>query len=296
MPMTLLDPSSAELATTVVADPWWPSGSLLTPAATIAPGAGHRLSYDETCTALGASAQGSRVFDVGGASALPTQIGALSGENWKVGPRAVMTSSGSCFKTIEAVTIDLRLTPSPEVMAYAPVTGFKLKIDGQSARASYYGAATKDEKGIVVFQIHAACGTRNASDDNGVTLGEHDFELTAHTAGTANDPPAVVKRLKFSCTDSTIETQGDAGTTKDEDVADASPPRGNPGTDRDPVPPKGEGPAAAGQPDTATAGCACTTAGASHSSAAGAFGMVFGIAALIGARARRRATWRGPAR
>ena len=287
--MRLLDSTNTEVATSLSTDSWWPYGSLLAPTGPLAVGTGHHLAYVETCTMLGASPNGSRSFGVGPATPLPTKLGTLHGANWKVGPLQVATSSGSCFSSIEAVTIDLRLTPSTELAAYAALTGYKLRVDGAPARNAYYGYGTTDAHGIALFRVHAACGQRNGAEDNGVTLGEHDIELSAHVAGATTDPPPVVTRLRFSCTDSNFEVLGDEGDAGTDDVQarDAS---ARPG-DREPVQPKGDAGAAsanaAEQPDTATAGCACTTAGTSRSSS-GPLASLLAITAMMAARARRR--------
>ncbi len=285
--MRLLDPGNAELPTSTAPDPWWSTGFLLTQSSALSTGA-HKLSYLETCTALGASAQGSRSFEVVAATPLPVQFGTVHGDNWKVGQRLVMTSSGACFTSLEAVSIDLRVFASPELLAYAPVTGFKVRIDGAPARSSYYGEAKTDEKGIVVMQLHAACGTRTGGDDNGVTLGEHDVEVTAHVAGAASDPPPVVRRLRFSCTDSNVETNDDASLPQN--PADAGP-RTETIPDRTAKAEDAGNTGNAGVPETAVAGCACTAAGASRSSPGGTISAsLLAVAALCVARARRRAT------
>lgn len=284
--MRLLDPGNAELPTSTAPDPWWSTGSLLTPSSPLSTGA-HKLSYLETCTALGASAQGARSFEVGAATSLPTRIGTVHGGNWKVGQRSVMTSSGSCFTSLEAVTIDLRVIPSPELLAYAPITGFKVRIDGKSARSTYYGQAKTEETGIVVMQLHAVCGTRTGGDDNGVTLGEHDVEVTAHVAGAASDPPPVVRRLRFSCTDSNVETNDDA--YEPENPADSGL-RTEKGPDRTVNAADAGNTDNAGLPETAVAGCACTAAGASRSPGGPTFAGLLTVAALCVARTRRRAT------
>jgi hypothetical protein len=135
----VLDPVDAEVPTTVTADVWWASGGLLVPTAPLVAGTGYHLAYTESCQFGGTVGPVERPFAVGPTVALPTSAGALHATGRVVGPRSVPTSSGSCTEKIEAVSLEVRVAPSPELLAYATIAGFKVFVDGVETRNVYYG-------------------------------------------------------------------------------------------------------------------------------------------------------------
>lgn len=192
----LLDPQGAEIALSVQDDPKWSGGKLLVPNAPLTASTGYRIAYDESCG--NPSGPVERAFAVSGQSALPYVAGTLFGKDPVVGARDVPTSSGSCYESVEAVAIDLRLAPSKELAAFAPLTAFTVLVDGQETVTSYYGEANADGNDLAVGTLVALCAPNGSAFGN-VSLGEHTVALRAHVAGAASDPLEVTTKLWFSC-------------------------------------------------------------------------------------------------
>jgi hypothetical protein len=274
----VLDPNNAEVLTTVKPDPWWTGGFLLVPTTPLGTGNGYHLTYVESCSFGATAGEVKQAFDVGSSVTLPTSAGALHGTGRVVGPRNVPTSSGSCTSKIDAVAIDVRIAPTPELLSFAPITSFKVFIDGQEATDTYYGRGKVDADGIVVTTIVAACGTRAPSDSNGPTLGVHKIGVRAHVAGAATDPPEVVASFNFSCTDANVDVDG--GVVVSDDAGTVTPDAGGPGVGGD-----------AGRTVLAdsieSSGEGCSASGASGRPA-GAFAILVAGLTLVGARVRRK--------
>ena len=272
----LEDPTGSEVPWITKADPWWPSGSLLTPIA-LTSRSGYALLHNEACS-QGSGPTGNnlkRLFDVVPAVDLPSSAGALGGSGREVGPRSVSSFSGSCVSMIDVVAIDLRITPTPELLAYAPIAGFKTSVDGVESGSTYYGLGKVDGSGIVVKTLHAACGLRSPSDDNGVTLGMHTISVRAHVAGATADPPATSAAIEFSCTDPRLDA--DASVNGGHDAGDTVTPDGSPPVHGDHAGELG-----------ATSGCACTTARSRDEAGACEPAILVAGLGLVVARARRR--------
>jgi MYXO-CTERM domain-containing protein len=131
-----------------------------------------------------------------------------------------------------------------------------------------------------VTTLHAACGTRNQSDDNGPALGVHEIGMRAHVAGAASDPSEVVGFFNFSCTDEIAEVDG--GIVADNDAAIVTPDAGPPGS-------RGDGgttslPDASG--DSGAGGCACTTTPRSSDRSGAVALLLAGV--VVAARVRRK--------
>lgn len=281
----LLGPTTAEVGTSVRSDAWWSTAMLLEPTASLTTGH-HVLTYTEACTFGGASSEGARGFDVGAAATLPTTIGALHAANWKVGNRSVANMAGACFSNVNAVSIDVVLKAPPELVAFAPVTSFKVNVDGKPALSVFYGEGKVLGDTITIGQLYATCGTRSADDDNGLTLGTHDVEVHAHVAGAASDPAVATARFLVSCENSDVETVGD--TTNPDDTRT---PAGSDDAGATQQTPRADGGNAAAPNDpTATAGCACDTAGRRSSPPLAFVSALVALAALV----RRRVSGRGP--
>lgn len=276
----LLRPGMVEVPSTAAPDAWWPTGELLTTGTTLAAGAGYAVVYKESCTFGGQSPEGKRTFNVGAPSALPTKTGVLRGMNREVGSRTVETGSGSCISTIDAVSADLVVEPTPELLAYAGVTGFDLHVDGakQPYRRFYYGSSEVVDGKLVVGRLHAACGTRAQYDDNGLTLGIHELEIVPHVAGAAGGPAPARVRLNFSCTDTTLEVE-----TIPEDV---DPDEKVNRADAGPATSETANPTSPPSDPTATAGCACDMA--QRRTAPGGMVAAIGLALAALGRQRRR--------
>jgi hypothetical protein len=249
MTFHLLDSSNVEVPTTTVADPWDSGSFLLTPSADLASGSGYHIAYQETCTNTGIGAAFDRTssFTAGPDTKLPTDAGSLGGAGRTVGQLAVFNSAGSCTAEIQAVSMDLRITASPELLAYAPLAGFMIQVDTTSPGRLSYGKAKIDGGDLVLERPYAACGARDPANDNGLELGTHTFTVTAHIAGAPTDPPAITTQLDFSCgsfpgdggydpSDTGIGLPADSGRPSDEaGVNNLTPGTGS------------------------TSGCACTT-------------------------------------
>lgn len=275
----LLGPAGAEVATTSVPDPWWAGGSLLLPENAVAEGTGWRIAYLESCTAMGSDADGSRRFSFGPSATARTKAGALRADAFEVADKKVTTAAGSCVTTLEALSFDVRL--ALDVPALAPVTGYEIKVDGQSYRRVYYGAAKMDQGEVIVDRLHAACGARQPYDDTGLTLGRHDISVVAHVAGADVDPPAVTMKVDVSCTDPKMietDTSNDSDDRADVAPPDLTPPANDAGTT-----PNGAG---ASDP-TAQATCACDVVGGARAPLSSSFVGAFGLALAWGLRRRR---------
>lgn len=284
-PQTLhvLDGAGGEVATTTKSDPWWRGVKLLGFAAPLAAGTGYHLDYIETCSgSVPSNIAASRAFDVGPATPLPTSLGTTHGAGRVVGSLDVSTSTGSCYAKIQAVSIDVRLVPSPELLAWVNTAGFKVQVDGQEYNAAWYGTAKAGADGILVTKLHAACGTRVSGDDNGPTLGVHTVTIHAHVAGATVDPPPVTTTLNFSCTDERVEV--DAGLSEDAD----SPHSG----DHDAGSAGNETLAA----DNGGSGCACTATGQGANEGAGRAGALAIVAAALSLTVRAKKRGRSQAK
>jgi MYXO-CTERM domain-containing protein len=277
----VLNSGNAEVPTTSQTDPWWAGGQLLVPNAALAEGTGYHLSYAETCAEGATPGDVSRAFDVGAASPFPSTLGALHGAHRVVGPRSVVTSKGSCVSSIRAVAIDVLVTPSAELRAYAGVTGFNVSVDGSPAASIYYGDAKLDAEGLLVTTLYAACDARDPADLNGPALGVHTIGVRAHRAGALTDPPEITGQWRFSCTDATVEVDAaDAG-------ADGGAGGGGAGGG-------GSGGGAGGGADGGAtgpasadnSGCACASAGRTSDASTPAF-LVAGMLVALGVKRRK---------
>lgn len=220
---------SGTVASHAIQDPFWSAGKLLVPDAPLVNGKGYSLTYNETCTSAGGMQPASATivpFTAIASVAVPTAMGILKSDTPVIGPLSVGTSSGSCSTSIQAASIAIRLVPSPGLAAFAPVTAYRIRVDGTEWGTVFYGSApmaVDDSAEIEVASLYAACGSRAAENDNGLTLGTHQVDVTAHVAGAPSDPPAQSLALTFSCDG----VDGGLGTSFDGGVGDGGGAVGN---------------------------------------------------------------------
>lgn len=273
----LLDPQGAEVALSVQDDPKWPGGKLLVPSAPLTASVGYRVTYDESCGSPAGPVE--RAFTVSGQSALPFAAGTLFGTAPVVGARNLPTASGSCFESAEAVAIDLRLAPSKELAAFAPLTAFTVLVDGQETLTSYYGEANAKGSELAVGTLVALCDPDGSSAFGNVSLGEHTVAVRAHVAGAESDPPEITTTLWFSCND---VNDGGPGCSCDEGGV-RDPDAGSPDAST-PVSPVSD----ATSDKESAGGGGCSTTGTTHAFGGGSLLLVATVLGLRAGSLRRR--------
>lgn len=251
------------------------------PSAPLKEGTRYHLTYKEAC---GTPKDVSVEFDVGPRATLPIAAGTLSGKAPVVGQASVSSSRGSCFEEAETVRIDLLLTPTAELLAFAPLTSFTMTIDGQKFAAKYYGKAKREGDGLIVGTLEALCSPSSSALTN-AKLGVHTIGIQAHVAGAASDPPEVTTTLMLSCTGESV----DAGPTADGGAP--APDGGEPASDGGHLesPDASSGPNASSPSSSEGSGCSVGRGNEAPWGHAGT--LFFGVALVAGARSifRRRA-------
>lgn len=190
--------------------------SLLVPNTPLPEGTGYRLKFSESC------GESDRTFDVGPQTPLPTEIGSLVGATYPT--KVVDTSYGdACITEIEdpeqggtllAVAAELTLTPSPELLAFASVTEFTIRVDDGHPERKKLGSAritgSAHDK-LVLGKLFWRCDP-NAPSAKDVTTTIH---VGAHVAGATTDPPDVSTTLTYACPvrDAATGSESDGGAT-----------------------------------------------------------------------------------
>jgi hypothetical protein len=208
----LVDNLGADLPTTQMIDPAFPGigappqrGVLLVPTQPLVPGT-YLVRYDETCMfyAPDAAAAIQMPITVGAEASLPTLAGSITIAQQEVA--TIMVGAPiSCVADIQAATVRVQLTPSPELAPFLPVTRLHAIVDGADWATSWYGETPQDLPPLHSFraplQFFAFCARPDAatSYEQGLALGPHHAEIDVHIAGAASDPPPVAVDFTLSC-------------------------------------------------------------------------------------------------
>lgn len=296
----LFDSTNTEIPTTIQDDPAgfptepvFVSRKLLVPTSPLAEGKNSHLKFASDCDAEGKEVEWG--LDVGPSQSL-IAIGTLSGEaavgtklvdpkdaHYDCGvhtPDVIEVGNSNAADTVEAVAIDLRLKPTPELQAFAPVTGFIISVDGQERQRTAYGEAQASGDGLIVGRLRASCDP-SAATLGEATAGTHTVGVRAHVAGTTSDPPEVTTTLTFSC-------GGESSGSPDGGAA-SSPDASTPGTNDASTP--GTNDASTRGADGASSDDSGCAVGRDSSNAWGQIGAFFaGLALVVSSRSllRRR--------
>lgn len=237
----LLDGSNAKLSAPLIVDSKGGGNGegftnfLFVPDAPLKEGSGYHLGFPE-CSSDPRDEPSPR-FNVGPQVSLPTVAGSVVGGPLVDARLIDATGFDACIGVvsadeendihqgvIKAVAVELKLTPSPELRAFAPLTQFTVFIDGTSARYLSYGRAKTDGNALVVGAVRVNCDSNQAYAKHGdTTPGTHTVSVLAHVAGATSDPPLVTTTITLTCP-APGETLPDSGTPQgsDGDHPDAS--------------------------------------------------------------------------
>jgi hypothetical protein len=174
-------------------------------------GASYQLSYADACAEMtGEAAAQTSSFTAGPAVALPDVVGTVV---TSANRRATLDVWGSDYvMTVDGSYVDVALSMTPEMKAYAPLATFFIEsVDGQTrpfAEVAAVFAKGTTSDGAPCFRAVVSCGPAPVVRLNPqLAEGEHSITIGATIFGGAVAPASATTTMRLSC--------GAAAATKD---------------------------------------------------------------------------------
>ena len=204
--------NGAEIALSIASDAE-SDDFLVIPSTPLASGT-YVLSRGESCE--GTTTPRTSTFIVGGASSLPQTLGVLTttavGETTLLAP----ASPNGCPDYVDAAVLELSLAPSAELAAWQPLVRYTVEVDGSLWARSDYGSVFGASNapylyGRTVDHVYASCEPLSPMVPPyraGLSEGAHHAVLSAHVAGSANDPTPIGFDFQLTCHESPVSDGG----------------------------------------------------------------------------------------